>query len=67
MAKFQEWSEIQAYAEQHSLQVIGVDEAGRGPLCGPVVAGADIGGAACLGGFPANKSWTTFKRCAPRY
>lgn len=31
MAKFQEWPEIQAYATEHGLQVIGVDEAGRGP------------------------------------
>lgn len=35
-----EWHEIQDYAEQEQLHVIGVDEAGRGPLCGPVVAGA---------------------------
>jgi ribonuclease HII len=42
MAKCQEWPEIQAYALQHGLYVIGVDEAGRGPLCGPVMAGAAL-------------------------
>ena len=29
------------------LRVAGVDEAGRGPLAGPVVAAAEIGRASC--------------------
>lgn len=36
----QDWPAVQDYARRHELTVIGVDEAGRGPLCGPVVAGA---------------------------
>lgn len=37
-----DWPSLKAYAEDHHLQIIGVDEAGRGPLCGPVVAGAAL-------------------------
>jgi ribonuclease HII len=40
MNRLQDWFEIQAFAAEHSLHIIGVDEAGRGPLCGPVMAGA---------------------------
>src|SRR5688572_22140787 len=40
MVNLQSWSEIQTFAIEHGLHVIGVDEAGRGPLCGPVMAGA---------------------------
>lgn len=42
MAKLQEWPELQAHAAEQGLSIIGVDEAGRGPLCGPVVAGATL-------------------------
>jgi ribonuclease HII len=35
-----DWQEIEVYASENQLHVIGVDEAGRGPLCGPVMAGA---------------------------
>jgi ribonuclease HII len=57
-----EWPEIQAYALARGLSVIGVDEAGRGPLCGPVVAGAvllaspnSIVGLACSKTLTPNK------------
>lgn len=63
MAKFQEWPEIQAYATEHGLQVIGVDEAGRGPLCGPVVAGAALLGTPnTIEGLACSKTLTPKKR-----
>lgn len=34
------WPEIKSFADAEGLEIIGVDEAGRGPLFGPVVAGA---------------------------
>ena len=34
------WDEVRSLAQERGLTLIGVDEAGRGPLCGPVAAGA---------------------------
>lgn len=63
MAKFQEWPEIQVFASQHGLHVIGVDEAGRGPLCGPVVAGAALLGTPnTIEGLACSKTLTPKKR-----
>ncbi|HEX4880489.1 MAG TPA: ribonuclease HII [Limnobacter sp.] len=41
-AQVEPWPALQEYADRHELHVIGVDEAGRGPLFGPVVAGAAL-------------------------
>lgn len=38
----QTWLDIQNWANANQTHVIGVDEAGRGPLFGPVVAGATL-------------------------
>ncbi|WP_334120694.1 ribonuclease HII [Limnobacter sp.] len=63
MAEFREWAEIQAYATEHGLQVIGVDEAGRGPLCGPVVAGAALLGTPnIIEGLACSKTLSPKKR-----
>lgn len=50
------WPNIKAFAEEQGLEIIGVDEAGRGPLLGPVVAGAAWLGGLAVGASPSKPS-----------
>lgn len=57
------WPDIKAFADEQGLEVIGVDEAGRGPLLGPVVAGAAwLGGLDVIQGLACSKTLSEKKR-----
>lgn len=57
------WPNIKAFAAEQGLEVIGVDEAGRGPLFGPVVAGAAwLGRMDVIPGLACSKTLSEKKR-----
>lgn len=56
------WPSIRDFAALEQLEIIGVDEAGRGPLFGPVVAGAVWLGNAQIEGLACSKTLSEKKR-----